>query len=407
MPVRPAGLNGARRLAPAARRAVRELPLPLACGTAVRIGGTNGADEGAHLLRVFGAIRLEAAAYVHAPRSHAGDGAAGVLRREAAGEQERQPRCHPRRQRPVEHLAGAADRAGDGGIEQDQRGGADLGGVEHLVWRQLRPHVQRLDHRAADLQRLLPRTRPGKLHKVERYGVGHAVDQRGGLIAEYPDHQRPPLGQRTLEGGGRPREPAAGRQAVARKLPQRAGLRPERLHHAPRLLDRNPAAALLGEDEADQIGAEFGREHGLRGAAQAAELDAGARRTHSGMNSRILDTTSFAVISASPTSTASTPSARTRFASAAPPRPLSLTTTLPGGISGRRRSVTSSVVLKLRRSRLLMPITSAPAFSARSSSASSCTSTRAPSSSSFASVSSSASRPSGRMATISSTASAP
>ena len=56
--------------------------------------------------------------------------------------------------------------------------------------------------------------------------------------------------------------------------------------------------------------------------------------------------------------------------------PLSLTMILPRGTSGASRSVTARSVLKVRRSRLLMPMISAPAANAVSNSPGSWTSTR-------------------------------
>ena len=69
------------------------------------------------------------------------------------------------------------------------------------------------------------------------------------------------------------------------------------------------------------------------------------------------------------------PARASRARSAGANRPLSPTTTRSRGIFGASRSLVASVVSKVRRSRLLMPISRDRSRSARSSSASSCTST--------------------------------
>ena len=70
-----------------------------------------------------------------------------------------------------------------------------------------------------------------------------------------------------------------------------------------------------------------------------------------------------------------TPTAASRATSAGVKMPLSPTTSRSAGTSGARRSDVASVVSKVLRSRLLMPISGEARRSARSSSASSCTST--------------------------------
>ena len=70
------------------------------------------------------------------------------------------------------------------------------------------------------------------------------------------------------------------------------------------------------------------------------------------------------------------PAAASRATSAGVKMPLSPTSSRSAGTSGARRSDTASVVSKVLRSRLLMPSSGEARRSARSSSASSCTSTQ-------------------------------
>src|SRR6185312_4984359 len=84
-----------------------------------------------------------------------------------------------------------------------------------------------------------------------------------------------------------------------------------------------------------------------------------------------------AVMRASPTRTASAPAPAKRSTSAREVIPLSAARRVPSGTIEARRAVVPRSTLKLRRSRLLTPITAAPAFIARCISSLLLTSTRA------------------------------
>ena len=90
---------------------------------------------------------------------------------------------------------------------------------------------------------------------------------------------------------------------------------------------------------------------------------------HVPSNSLTLAPMSSSRIRDSPTKIASTPAASSRSTSPRSPMPLSLTTTASSGICSTSAKVVSKLVSKVRKSRLLTPMSRAPAALARVSSA--------------------------------------
>src|SRR5262245_25113969 len=157
------------------------------------------------------------------------------------------------------------------------------------------------------------------------------------------------------------------------------------------LLGRDEARRVLDEDEPERVGAKLDRRPGVLGVGDAADLDPDhhprvgpdappvspatletpgdtpstspppcrGRFDPRKVSSAIFAPTSSARTSPSPTSTAWAPAAATRRTCAPVKKPLSLTTSGPGGMCGRRSSVVSMRVANVRRSRLLMPTTRA------------------------------------------------
>src|SRR3989442_1409296 len=101
-------------------------------------------------------------------------------------------------------------------------------------------------------------------------------------------------------------------------------------------------------------------------AADAADLDLHGHASHSAKAAP----GSGRSMKASPTRTACAPARRIRSTSVRERMPLSATTRTPAGTSAASRSVVSSETVKLARSRLLIPMSVAPAASAHASSTS-------------------------------------
>src|SRR3984893_4697497 len=117
------------------------------------------------------------------------------------------------------------------------------------------------------------------------------------------------------------------------------------------LVDPNLALAAR-EDEPEQVRAKVDSQFNVLAPRVAANLDL----CHGPLSSRTFASRSAARSSDSPTSTASTSRRRSSSTSARLSMPLSLMTTRPAGISGRKRTVVSLSVFIRVRSRLLMPM---------------------------------------------------
>src|SRR5438093_621965 len=129
------------------------------------------------------------------------------------------------------------------------------------------------------------------------------------------------------------------------------------------------------EDETEEVGALVGTKERVVFARQSTNLDLG--HGYPGIKARTAAARSFCRNSDSPTKNAWKPAAASRATSPELLMPLSATLIAPFGIAAPSRSEVARSTPKSRRLRLFTPITRAPPSIARSSSRSSCTSTRA------------------------------
>src|SRR5581483_5602684 len=329
---------------------------------------------------------LDPGVHVDAPRpgdpDRAGDGFGGEPTREDdAGPRRRRPRERPRDRRP-----GLAPLAPPRRAVQQERGRAV---PPELVEVGRTADLDRLENRAGGGDDGLGRLAPVELHRPEPALLDDRGHVGGRVVPEHAD--------RTDERRQRPDDRRHGR---GRDEPRRALDEDEPEGVGPRL--RRPEGVVEVRDAAD-----LDADHRRGGAAAPSPAAAARRASPRPRSSPSLAAGSPLRESDSPTSTAWAPAARTRRTSAREAIPLSEIRHAPAGACGASRSVTARSVRNVARSRLLIPITAAPSSTARSSSASPCTSTSGASPSPFAAWKRSRSRAGSRMATISSAASAP
>src|ERR1700694_1481228 len=306
-------------------RTVREYP---ACADSRSIHLADRLDK-CPQLRVILATRVgrDAAADVDRPGMELAHRAIDVVRRQTPRNNYWVFARHCLRLRPRPCSPGTADGARHPGIQQRMVPvfKADGGQVFALL------HPEGRQQEQAE-RAILLRQRPVDLERGQATGLRNLADLLRGLIDEDAD---------ALDAG--------------RHLGD----------HRFDLVDTNLALA-AGEDESEQVGSQLDGQFHVLGPGIAADLDL----RHAPLSSRTFASRSTARSSDSPTSTASTPRRRSSSTSARLSMPLSLITTRPAGIRGRKRTVVSRSVFILARSRLLMPMMTASARSARSNSSS-------------------------------------
>src|ERR687885_160756 len=310
-----------------------------------------GLQKSSDKARIFAAGReLDAAAHVDAEWRQAGERGGDVVGLQAAGDEAARP--YRAQGGPVEGAPGAAGQTlrvrvqkvpvGPQRVLGDHpRGGGFLAG----------PHVEGLDG-----------------------GAWHRADHVRGLVARELDEVEVAQIVRLGHFLGRGIDEDAHGRPVARVGPQRAD-------DAGRLGRRDVALARLPEDEAQEIGAGLQGDARLGQRAQAAHLDQGhagtPRAAPAATSRRSCSPGSLARSRLSPTSTASAPTSRRLAICSGVETPLSATNRHAAGTSGRRRGATLTSVTSVSRTRLLTPITRAPASRARRTSSAEWVSTNA------------------------------
>src|SRR2546421_210427 len=81
------------------------------------VGRSHGGHTRPHLVFVFGAAGLDAAAHIQGPGTHAADGLANVVGTQPAREHDRRVRRDGCRDAPIEGHAGSAGLTGSTGVE--------------------------------------------------------------------------------------------------------------------------------------------------------------------------------------------------------------------------------------------------------------------------------------------------